>query len=64
MPPRVRSPRPFCPCLIIAKNSGNFLPVDEVLGVDELELVEELDGQHQHRLQRELATADVEQVLQ
>ena len=50
--------------MFIAKNLGKFLPVDEVLGVDELELVEELDGQHQHRLQRELATADVEQVLQ
>ena len=48
----------------IANNIGISLPVDEVLGVDELELVEELDGQHQHRLQRELATADVEQVFQ
>ena len=32
--------------------------------MDELELVQQLDGQHQHRLQRELAPADVEQVLQ
>lgn len=39
------------------------VPVDEVLGVHELQLVQQLDGQHQHRLQRELAPANVEQVL-
>ena len=32
--------------------------------MDELELVQQLDSQHEHRLQRELAAANVEQVLQ
>ena len=43
---------------------GGRVPVDEVLGVDELELVQELDGEHQHGLERELAAANVEEVLE
>ena len=43
---------------------GGGVPVDEVLGVDELELVQELDGEHQHGLERELAAANVEEVLE
>jgi len=38
--------------------------MDEVLGVQVLDAVDHLVGQHEHRLQAELAVAEAEKVLQ
>lgn len=43
---------------------GLDVPVDEVAAVHVLDAVQQLHGDHEHRLQREAAPAHVKQVLQ